>query len=221
MKSGIYKISNTINGRIYIGSAVDLQKRKAKHLFQLKINKHCNNKLQRFVNKYGIENLLFECIELCEKENLIKREQYFIDFFGCVKNGFNILQTAGSWLNHKHTKETRKKQSIAKKGIQSKGMLGKKHTDETKNLIAKKAFGRKQTEKQIQNRIKKNTGKKRPISAILTVRKKLEILNREQVLEIRELLKTGMKQIDIAKKFNVCQGVISRVNIGKAYYDVF
>lgn len=220
MKSCIYKISNTINNWIYIGSAIDFNNRKAKHLRQLKVNQHCNKKLQRFVNKYGIDKLIFDIVENCEKERLIEREQFYINKFDCVKNGFNILITAGSWLNHKHTKEARNKISAIKKGVQSKGMLGKKHSDKTKELIAEKAKGRKQSSQTIKKRISKNIGKKRPLSAIYITRKKREILNREQVLEIRELLKQGIKQTEIASKYGVCQGVISRVNIGKAYYDV-
>ena len=220
MKSCIYKISNTINSRIYIGSAINFMNRKAKHIRQLRANKHCNDKLQRFVNKYGIDKISFEVVEYCEKQILIEREQFYINKFDCVKKGFNILITAGSWLNHKHSKYTKKRMSEIKKGVQTKGMLGKKHSDKTKELIAEKAKGRKQSSQTIQKRISKNTGKKRPLSAIYITRKKREILNREQVLEIRELLKQGIKQTEIAHKYGVCQGVISRVNIGKAYYDV-
>lgn len=220
MKSCIYKISNKINSRIYIGSAIDFVNRKSKHLRQLNSNKHCNIKLQRFYNKYGNESLVFSIVEYCEKENLLEREQFYINNLNCVTNGFNILSTAGSWLNHSHTEKSKKKLSATKKGIQTKGMLGKVHSEKTKELIAKKALGRKQSEDTIKKRISKNTGKKRPLSAIYITRKKREILNREQVLKIRELLNQKINQYEIAKQFGVCQGVISRINIGKAYYDV-
>lgn len=216
----IYKISTTISNRIYIGSAINFQNRKAKHIRQLRVNKHCNIKLQRFVNKYGLDKLNFEIIEQCKKQLLLEREQFYIDKYDCVKNGFNILKTAGSWLNHKHSEISKQKQSSSKKGIQSKGMLGKTHKEESKILMAEKAFGRKQSNETIQKRVSKNTGKQRPLSAIYITRKKREILNRQQVLKIRELIAEGIKQTDIAKEFKVSQGVISRVNIGKAYYDV-
>ena len=220
MKTCIYKITNTVNKKVYIGSAIDFTERKNRHLLHLRKNKHCNKKLQRFVNKYGIDKLKFEILEHCEKERLIEREQHYITFFNCVKTGFNILSTAGSWLNNKHTAVSRRKISAIKKGVQTKGMLGKKHNDETKKLISEKAKGRKQSDVTIQKRVSKNKGKKRPLSAIYITRKKREILNREQVLKIRELIKEGMRQSDIASMFGVCQGVISRINIGKAYYDV-
>jgi len=221
MRNCVYKISNTINERVYIGSAINFDKRKAEHIKSLRKGNHCNVKIQRFVNKYGIDCLFFEVIEICEKDTMINREQYYIDLYKCVKCGFNILPTAGSWLNRKHRESSKKKQSNAKKGIQSTGMLGKKHKDATKEKIRIKALGRKQSEETIKKRVLKNTGKRRPESAIGTVRKKLEILSRDQVLQIRVMLSNKIKQSEIAKIFGVCQGVISRVHTKKAYWDVY
>jgi group I intron endonuclease len=90
MKSGIYQIS--INSKTYIGSATNIYNRKHRHLHDLKNNKHCNGKLQNYFNKYGIENLLFEVIEVCDIESLLIREQYFID---SKKPFFNICKIAG------------------------------------------------------------------------------------------------------------------------------
>ena len=216
----IYLISNTINSRIYVGSAVDFRLRKNKHITHLNNNIHCNNKLQRFVNKYGIGKLCFKPIELCDKNKLIEREQFYIDKLDSVKRGFNILQTAGSWLNHKHSEESKRKQSASKKGIQSTGMLGKKHSKETKQLIIAKAIGRKQSNETIQKRVAKNIGKSRPISAIETVKYKLSKLSDNHIHEIRDLLKQGLKQADIGKRFGVCQRSISRISQGISYSHV-
>lgn len=221
MQTGIYIIKNTVNSRVYIGSAIDFRIRKNKHITHLNKNIHCNKKLQRFVNKYGIDKLVFSLIELCSKDNLLNREQFYINDYNAVKNGFNILPTAGNWLNHKHSQKTKDKISKVKKGIPSTGMLGKTHTSETKNKISIKAKGRKQSVETIEKRVAKNTGKVRPLSAIITVRKKREILSRVQVLEIRTLLSQGISQTEIAKMYGVCQGVISRVHTKKAYYDVY
>jgi group I intron endonuclease len=220
MKTGIYKISNSINRRIYIGSAINFRLRKNRHVTSLKNNKHYNAKLQGFVNKYGIDKLNFELIEECNKENLIQIEQYYIDKYKAVKNGFNILPTAGSWLNKKHSKYSRKKISDTKKGKQTKTMLGKKHSEKTKKLISEKAIGRKQSQKTIANRVKKNTGKIRPKSAIETVRKKLSKLSDNEAMQIKILLQKKVKQMDIAKMFNVCQRSISRIHQGISYTHV-
>lgn len=216
----VYKISNSINSRIYIGSAIDFRLRKNRHITHLNKNIHCNKKLQRFVNKYGINKLVFEIIERCDKSKLIETEQFYINTLNCIRNGFNILPTAGSWLNHKHSKESILKQSLSKRGIKTTGMLNKKHTEETKNKIRLKATGRKQSTQTIQKRVKKNTGKKRPESANEIVRKKLSKLSDNQIREIRILLKDGTRQIDIAKKFGVCQRNISRIKQNISYFNV-
>jgi len=80
MKSGIYKIRNLVNGKIYVGSAVDFDKRKREHFNLLKNNKHVNKHLQSSWNLNGEDSFLFEIIEeVHDKENLIEREQCYID----------------------------------------------------------------------------------------------------------------------------------------------
>ena len=66
MKSGIYKITNTINDKYYIGSSKDIKSRFRSHKCVLKANKSASIILQNAVNKYGLENFLFEVIEYCE-----------------------------------------------------------------------------------------------------------------------------------------------------------
>jgi group I intron endonuclease len=70
IKSGIYRIVNTINDKYYIGSAYDLYKRFKDHKSALKSNRHHNKQLTRFVNKYGLDKLNFELLEECNIEKL-------------------------------------------------------------------------------------------------------------------------------------------------------
>jgi group I intron endonuclease len=95
---GIYKIvSKTISDRYYIGSSVNIQNRWKRHIRELKTNKHHSIKLQRHVNKYGIEDLKFVILTECSKKELLIKEQSFLDvnfpYFntnkkaGCANNG--------------------------------------------------------------------------------------------------------------------------------------
>ena len=68
MRSGIYKITNLINNKIYIGSTCNFKDRKSKHK-----NKKTNTMISRAISKYGWDNFLFEIIEYCEKEILIEK----------------------------------------------------------------------------------------------------------------------------------------------------
>lgn len=113
MASGIYKITNKINGHCYIGSAIDINKRWIGHKKLLKKDKHHSRHLQNAWNKYGSENFIFSVVEYCFPLALIFREQHFID---TVKPEYNLSPTAGNTLGYKHTPEARANMSAAGKG---------------------------------------------------------------------------------------------------------
>lgn len=86
--SGIYKITNIINNKIYIGSSNNIYKRKREHFCTLENGTHCNAHLQRAYNFYGKNNFKFEIIEICEEKYLLEVEQiylnkYFDNGIGC------------------------------------------------------------------------------------------------------------------------------------------
>lgn len=83
---GIYSFKCTRNGKVYIGSSVDIRKRKDNHLSLLRRNKHYNTYFQNIFNKYGEESLKFSIIEECSRENLLEREIFYI-----TKNNNDIL----------------------------------------------------------------------------------------------------------------------------------
>lgn len=108
--SGIYKITCTANGKIYIGSAANLRKRKSDHFRELGQNVHHNPHLQRAWNKYGEAAFIFEVWELVLPMSLTAREQYWFNRlkpFG--RRGFNIAPTAGSSLGMECAPATREK----------------------------------------------------------------------------------------------------------------
>jgi group I intron endonuclease len=109
-KTGIYVITNDIDARIYIGSATSFKQRYAVHKKKIIHNEGCNPKLKNFANKYGIEHLTFSAVHACEKEDLLKVEQLYLDIFQPFDdNGFNIARKAGSPIGYKHTQEAKDK----------------------------------------------------------------------------------------------------------------
>lgn len=106
IKFVIYKILCKVNNKFYIGSASWYSKRKDKHLWGLRRNTHANKYLQNAFNKYGEENFEFSIVEQCNKENLIEREQFWLDITNCYDRriGFNILKIAESSLGRKMPK---------------------------------------------------------------------------------------------------------------------
>lgn len=78
MGCGIYRIINTKNNKIYIGSSVDIKKRKEKHFWMLKKGVHDNKFLQSSYDRDGKENFIFDIIEMCDKKDLVEKENYYI-----------------------------------------------------------------------------------------------------------------------------------------------
>ena len=77
--TGIYKIENILDGKIYIGSSKNLKQRLNSHKRELKNNKHVNKRLQNAYNKYGDNNFYYEIVEFVEESSLLEREQHHID----------------------------------------------------------------------------------------------------------------------------------------------
>ena len=73
---GIYRLS--VGEHSYIGSSKNLYSRLNEHRTDLRNNRHNNPFLQKVVNKYGLESLTIDIIELCEKDVRIQREAYWI-----------------------------------------------------------------------------------------------------------------------------------------------
>lgn len=145
-KSGIYAIRNTINGRLYIGSAVDLDGRFAMHRYSLCRGSHHNQHLQRAYSKYGSTVFDFVVLERIHRTRLIEREQVYLDYaFKMKMMPYNISSIAGSSLNTKHSYEARCKMSIAQKGnrnaIGNKIWVGRHHSLEARKKMSTAKLG--------------------------------------------------------------------------------
>lgn len=131
--SGIYQIRSRINGKRYIGSAVNLIRRKYEHFESLNKGMHYNLYLQRHVNKYGIKDLIFGMVESCSKEKLIEREQYYIN---TLIPEFNLCKKAYSTLGikHPHSEDTKQRLRLTSTGNQNN--LGRHPSEKVKQKIS-------------------------------------------------------------------------------------
>lgn len=114
--SGIYKITNKINGKCYIGQSNDIKRRWKEH--RSKYSWKTNHVIYRAFKKYGFENFTFEIVEECEIELLSEKEIYYISKFNTYNDGYN--ETAGG-----------------------EGISGFNHSEETKRKLSEKLSGEK------------------------------------------------------------------------------
>lgn len=234
MKSGIYKITNIITNKCYIGSSCNIMKRKYNHFSSLKHNRHCNKHLQSSYNKYTKDNFIFEIIEECSKNDLITREQYYID---TIKPEYNLCKIADRPTGLKHTEEYKKHMSIHMKRIRKTDRFKNsnfssakfdeskikqivediKHPYTTGYIVSKHNISRRTFHSIVKGDIWKD------ITKYITEedRYNLRLLNRKSSYknkpskvtfeDINDLKKQGYNITNIAKKLNVCRDTIYNV----------
>jgi group I intron endonuclease len=113
---GIYAIICSMNDCVYIGQAVDLQRRWIGHRYALQRGDHGNQRLQRIYDKHGQKCLTFVPILFCKAEQLDDKETLIIQlmkrFIGnrCLNIG---REGARNWLGMKHSAATKKKMAAS------------------------------------------------------------------------------------------------------------
>ena len=148
----IYKITNNINQKFYIGKTInDIKKRFACHKSNAKSNK--NTILCNAFRKYGSENFSISIIEanILSESDLNNKEIYWISL---LKPQYNMTLGGEGVSGHSPSKETRLKISISNKNNNIK------RTVEQRNNISIKNKGRKRTVEQIHNISNSQKGKK-------------------------------------------------------------
>ena len=109
---GIYKITNKINNKIYIGQSIDIERRWWEH----KHDDNHNSLIHLAIKKYGEKNFTFEIIEECNQNQLDEREQYWIKTYNSFEEGYNLTRGGNSGFYYDITaiyKEYEKLQNIA------------------------------------------------------------------------------------------------------------
>lgn len=100
---GIYRITNTVNNKCYIGKAKNIYRRFSVHKTNSRLpnpDKRSSPLLYYALNKYGIDNFTFEIVESLEvNENILKeRELYWMDYYnsyeGCC--GYNLRRDSST-----------------------------------------------------------------------------------------------------------------------------
>jgi group I intron endonuclease len=153
-KSGIYSITNTVNGKMYVGQAVNLKSRKAHHFNDLKRNKHRNIHLQRAYNKYGKDNFIFKVILYCEPFELTRYEQAIVDITSNIYNIRKLCVISSLGINP--SEETKRKTSESNKGK----YFG---TEESRRKLSEAQKGKVMSEESRRKNSEAHKGEKNPM----------------------------------------------------------
>ena len=148
----IYKITNLINGKEYIGKTnFTIEERFKRHIIDSR-KRNCEKRpLYNAFNKYGVENFIIEQIEECSEDLLNEKEKYWIEYYNTYSNGYNatlggdgqtlinynnIVELYNKGLTLKEIKEkTGHDVQWISKILQSKGISEKEiHERKTKNF---------------------------------------------------------------------------------------
>lgn len=160
---GIYKITNIVNGKVYIGQSIDVYDRWYQHKYEAHRDRY-NTLLYKAMRKYGIEKFEFEVIEECFPDKLSDLEQYYINYYHAYigfenSNGYNMT-IGGEGISgytqtdehiEKRVKQIRGKSSWNKgkhyhTGVHNYGednpFYGCHHTEKTKQNLSKQHLGK-------------------------------------------------------------------------------
>jgi group I intron endonuclease len=131
--AGIYAIRNKNNGKVYVGSSVNIHRRWTSHRKELNTETHTGSKLLRAWKKYGPDVFEWVILEECtpDRRVLMQREQAWIDSLDSYNNGYNSLLRAGGGLSG-----MRRSPEAIKKMIETRTRNGTwKHSEETKKHL--------------------------------------------------------------------------------------
>lgn len=136
-KPGIYRWINKLNENTYIGSGLNLSKRLSDYYNQSELKRN-SRPIHAALLKYGYDNFILEILEYCKADELINKEQYYLDL---LNPEYNILKFAYSLLGYKHTPENIAKFKLKKvsqelKDILSSVHLGKEVSQETRDKLS-------------------------------------------------------------------------------------
>lgn len=142
----IYKITNNVNNKIYIGQTV--------RTLEERLSEHKRKRvplISKAIKKYGINNFKIETIDTAETiDDLNNKEIYWINYYNSlVPNGYNQCDGGGNTSGYNHKEESKKKMSKTKSKMyigENNPFYGKTHSEEARKKMSEARAGRTLTD---------------------------------------------------------------------------
>lgn len=113
--SGIYCAIHRASLMCYVGSSVDVHRRRIEHLHAS--NTKCLTNFHRALREFGADSFDFELLEVCTKENMLEREAFWIKFLGAATlDGFNTSKNPTANYTRQVSQVSRQRHSVANRG---------------------------------------------------------------------------------------------------------
>lgn len=206
----IYKITNTLNGKFYIGQTLNLYARWANHKTASRGESQYH--LHRAMRRYGVEHFTIEIIEESVPEILLNdREVLWIVTTNSIANGnYNMTNGGNGTRGWRHTSESKTK--IAN------GNRGKKRTPKQKTQMSLSHLGKKQTPQHIAHGVASRLGRKHTPQHIANVSKGKSSWWVVTDPNGKAELVLGLKQF--CRQHNLHQSSLSHGHRSSGYYAV-
>lgn len=193
-KIGIYGIKNLINNKIYVGQTGEsFQRRYWHHRWKLQNNQHDNQYLQNAWNKYGEDNFCYMILETVDDLELLNSlEMKYISIYKKQQLAYNMSD--GGDGKRGCPMSDKAKRIVGEKNRQN--MLGKKHSEETKEKMSKIRKGK-------------------------YVYRSSDILNEEVAFHIKQMLVNGYTASEISKELDVGYKLINNIISNNTWSTVY
>lgn len=217
-KGKIYKITNIINGKVYIGCTISsLKKRYHEHLYRC-FKTDYKSKLYNSIKKYGEENFIIELITECDVDKIYETEKFYITQYNSFENGMNNTFGGEGCLGYIHSPDIRKKISQKiKEGNSHKGKSYETLYGENVNIEKLK---RKESVKKHWDSLTEEDKIKRKENIKKSIRNNSKF-SVDFIKELKIKLKEGIKIKELSQQYpNIRKGFFYELKNGRRWGDI-